>query len=100
MSIDEPLHTELEEHEHRGRFRLLAGDREVGEMTFSRSTPDLVIVDHTETDDSIRGRGGGRVLFDAMVAWARRTNTKVLATCPFALSMFERHPESRDVLAG
>jgi hypothetical protein len=34
-----------------------------------------------------------------MVDWARTTGTKIMSTCPFANSMFERDPESRDVLA-
>jgi predicted GNAT family acetyltransferase len=34
-----------------------------------------------------------------MVDWARDTGTKIMSTCPFANSMFERHPEGHDVLA-
>ena len=44
--------------------------------------------------------GGGKVLFSAMVAWARETGTRVMATCPFALAMFQKDPSSRDVFAG
>ena len=68
-------------------------------MTFSRASEDLVIVDHTEVDESLHGTGAGRRLFDAMVSWARETGTRVTATCPFASAMFERDPSSRDVLA-
>jgi predicted GNAT family acetyltransferase len=28
----------------------------------------LIIIDHTEVDDSLRGKGGGARLFDGMVA--------------------------------
>lgn len=84
----------------RGRFGLTLEGRSVGEMTYSRAGDDLIIVDHTETDDSIKGMGGGKVLFAAMVAWARETGTRVMATCPFALAMFEKDPSSRDVYAG
>lgn len=88
------------EEGHRGRLELRRGGERVGEMTFSRMSPTEVIVDHTETDDSIRGEGGGKRLFDALVAWARERGTVVRATCPFALAMFERHPETQDVFAG
>lgn len=87
------------EEGHRGRMELSLNGAVVGWMTYSRLTPTEVIVDHTETDDSIRGKGGGKRLFDGLVAWARETGTAIRATCPFALAMFERHPESKDVLA-
>ncbi|GAB5546082.1 MAG: GNAT family N-acetyltransferase [Sandaracinaceae bacterium] len=86
--------------ETRGRFSLERDGRPVGEMTYSRAGDDLIIVDHTETDESIKGMGGGKVLFSAMVAWARETGTRVMATCPFALAMFQKDPSSRDVFAG
>ena len=87
------------EEGHRGAFELTKDGASVGKMTFSRVSPTEIIVDHTETDDSIRGEGGGKRLFEALVGWARETGTAVRATCPFALAMFERQPESRDVLA-
>jgi len=49
-------------------------------------------------EDSLRGKGGGLRLFNGMVDWARNTGTKIMSTCPFANSMFDRHPASRDVL--
>jgi len=94
------LQVELEETPPRGRFKLLGSEGQMlGQMTFSRARDDLIIIDHTEVDDSLRGQGGGARLFAGMVAWARRTNTKVMSTCPFASSMFERDPASRDILA-
>ena len=71
----------------------------LGEMTFSRAREDLIIIDHTEVDESLRGKHGGLRLFEEMVAWARDSGTQILSTCPFANAMFERHPSSRDVLA-
>lgn len=94
------LQFELEEDPPRGRFKLVGGEGQLlGEMTFSRARDDLIIIDHTEVDDSLRGKGGGARLFKGMVAWARDTHTQIMSTCPFANSMFERDPSSRDVLA-
>jgi predicted GNAT family acetyltransferase len=96
----ETLRVELDEDPPRGRFKLLdSNDQLLGQMTFSRARDDLIIIDHTEVDDSLKGKGGGLRLFNGMVDWARNTGTKIMSTCPFANSMFERHPESRDVLA-
>jgi len=94
------LHVELEETPPRGRFKLLDSEGQMlGQMTFSRARTDLIIIDHTEVDDSLRGQGGGARLFEEMVAWARKTHTQIMSTCAFANSMFERDPSSRDVLA-
>jgi len=67
-------------------------------MTYSRANAALVIIDHTEVDDSLRGQGVARRLLDAAVGWARQTQTKVMATCPYALAQFARDPSIRDVL--
>ncbi len=98
-NASDSLRVTVDEDPPRGRF-LLVGDANetLGEMTFSRAREYLFIIDHTEVDDSLRGKGGGRVLFQGMVDWARSSGTKIMSTCPFANSMFDRHPESGDVL--
>lgn len=57
---DDTLRVELEEDPPRGRFKLVdeAGAM-LGEMTFSRGRDDLIIIDHTEVDDFLRGKHGG-----------------------------------------
>ena len=39
-----------------------------------------------------------QMLLDALVAWARKTGTRVRVTCPYARSQFVRDPSIRDVL--
>lgn len=73
--------------------------RRVAEMTYSRANASLVIIDHTLVDVSLRGQGVARALLDAAVAWARRTQTKLMATCTYAAAQFARDPSLRDVLA-
>jgi hypothetical protein len=99
-NADDALRVDVEENPPRGRFKLVddAGAM-LGEMTFSRARDDLIIIDHTEVDESLRGKHGGLRLFDGMVAWARETGTQIMSTCPFTNAMFERDPSSRDVLA-
>ncbi|MEM7136648.1 MAG: GNAT family N-acetyltransferase [Myxococcota bacterium] len=93
------MQVHFEETPPRGRFKLVKGEEVLGEMTFSRARDDLIIIDHTEVDESLRGQHAGKRLFDGMVAWARESGTKVMSTCPFANAMFERDEASRDVLA-
>ena len=67
-------------------------------MSYSRTNPTMVIIDHTEVDDTLRGQGVGRQLLNALVDWARSTGTKVLPLCPFAKAQFGKDASIRDVL--
>ncbi len=92
-------HIEHVENDNRGAFFVAQNGKRVAEMTYSRASAALVIIDHTEVAASLAGQGVGRRLLDAAVHWARETQTKVMATCPFASAQFTRDPSIRDVLA-
>lgn len=81
-----------------GRY-LTAIDGHAAEMTFSRASPRLVIIDHTEVPQALRGQGvGGRLLARA-VSDARGEGFKIFPLCPFAAALFRKHPEYGDVLS-
>lgn len=88
-----------EESGHRGAFFIEQDGKRVAEMTYSRGNATLIIIDHTEVAPSLGGQGVGRQLLDAAVRWARETDTKILATCPFASAQFAKDPSIRDVYA-
>lgn len=88
------------EADGRGAFFIERDGSRVAEMTYSRAADDLVIIDHTEVHELLRGLGVSRKLLDATVAWARTTHTRILATCPYAAAQFEKDPSIRDVFAG
>lgn len=89
-----------EEHGHRGAFYIDEASERVASLTFSAG-PDgkVVMLDHTEVSESLRGQGIARKLVEAAVIWAREKNVKLVPVCPFAHAVFERVPEFRDVLA-
>ncbi|MGE0349342.1 GNAT family N-acetyltransferase [Hydrogenophaga sp.] len=87
-----------QENASKGAFFVQPGGQRLAEMTYSRTSPTLIIIDHTEVDESLKGQGAGRQLLDALVAWARETRTKVIALCPFAKAQFEKDASLRDVL--
>ena len=68
------------------------------EMTFSQSGSELIIIDHTWVDDSLRGQGVGRKLLDQIVDRARKENWKIIPLCPYAKSVFQKEERLRDVL--
>ncbi len=94
------LRVEAQETPASGHLRLMdrAGN-ELGHMRFRREGGKVIVIEHTEVDSSLRGRSGGRQIFDSMVAWARRTGTRVKSECPFTTSMFKKTPSAHDILA-
>jgi predicted GNAT family acetyltransferase len=99
MMSDKTVTIEHDESDNRGAFFVQREGVRLAEMTYSRAAPDLVIIDHTEVHEALRGLGVARRLLDAAVAWARETRTKVEATCPYAKAQFEKDASIRDVLA-
>jgi uncharacterized protein len=92
------LSVEHERKDHRGAFFIAEGGRRLAEMTYSAS-PTMVIIDHTEVDESLRGTGASGRLVAAAVEWARAEKVKVLPLCPFARHVFDKTPAYADVLA-
>lgn len=93
------LEIQRSEQGHKGSWFSEKNGERVAEMTFTRVNPKLVIIDHTEVSDSLKGQGAGRQLLDAAVAWARENDTKFIPLCPFAKAQFEKDPSIRDVLS-
>jgi predicted GNAT family acetyltransferase len=90
-------------HEQQGlrhAFFVERDGRRVAEQTLS-AAPDgkLVIIDHTEVDDSLRGQGVAKLLTEATVAWARASGVKLVPVCPVAKAIIDKNPSLQDVLA-
>lgn len=81
----------------KGRYRLVIDGVEA-EMTYSRISPELIIIDHTGVPDALRGRKVGERLVRQAVEDARRDGVSILPLCPFAKAQINRHPDWQDVL--
>ncbi len=85
----------------RGRYvATVAGVAEEAELTFSKTSPTLVIADHTFVPDSMRGSGVGAKLAERLVADARAGGYRIIPLCPFVKAQYQRHPEWADVMQG
>jgi predicted GNAT family acetyltransferase len=71
----------------------------LAEMTFSRASDKLIIIDHTAVPDDLRGERVGNMLLEKAIDDARTQGFKIFALCPFAAAQFRRHAEYRDVLS-
>ena len=80
----------------KGRF-VIRRDGDEAELTYSITTPTLIIADHTGVPDSFRGTGAGLALVEALVAAARADGFKVVPLCPFVNVTRRKHPEWADV---
>lgn len=87
----------LEETRSGGRY-LAEVDGHYAEMTYSRASPELIIIDHTGVPDALRGRGVGQALALHVVEAARKGGWKVIPLCPFFKAQVERHPDWRDIV--
>lgn len=85
----------------KGSFYIEADGITLAEMTYSMAGADLMIIDHTEVSDTLRGKNVGYQLVKAGVEYARTNNIKILPLCPFAKAMIEKRiDEFGDVLRG
>lgn len=88
-----------EESEKGGTFFIEESGTRVAEMTYTRAEGGVIVINHTQVDEELRGKGVGKSLVAASVKWARENDSKIMATCPFATAQFNRDSSLRDVLA-
>lgn len=82
----------------KGMFYIESDGKIVAEMDYVWAGDQRIIVDHTQIDESMRGKSVGKQLLHRVVLFAREKNVKILPLCPFAKSVFERTSEYNDVL--
>lgn len=88
-----------QQRENKGSFYVEENGKVVAEMTYSVVDPSLIIIDHTEVDDSLKGQGAGLKLLNKTVEYARANHIRIIPLCPFAKSVFDKkHEEYKDVL--
>ncbi|MGQ3211110.1 GNAT family N-acetyltransferase [Shinella sp.] len=81
----------------KGRYYTVVEGHEA-EVTYSRASPKLVIVDHTGVPDALRGKGVGQALAAYVVEAARKGGWKIMPLCPFFRAQALRHKEWHDVV--
>ncbi|SEL66293.1 GNAT family N-acetyltransferase [Parapedobacter koreensis] len=82
----------------KGQFSAIIDGEEAGVMTYTWAGNDKFIIDHTEVNPDFSGKGVGKQLVMAGVAFARDNNLHIMPLCTYAKSVFDRVPAIRDVL--
>lgn len=93
------MNIQNEEHGAKGAFFIEKDGEWIAEMTYKKTGKNQIIIDHTEVDDSLQGKGVGKDLVRASVDFARKNNLKIVAECHFAKKIIDETPEFQDVLA-
>ncbi len=88
----------FEQSSSKGAFFIIENNQRLAEMTFSKAGEKLIIIDHSDVSDRLRGQGASKQLVVAAVTYAREKNLKILPLCPFAKSVFIKTIEFQDVL--
>jgi hypothetical protein len=83
----------------KGRFYIQPDEKVLAEMTYSMTADSIMIINHTEADDVLRGKNVGYQLVKKAVDYAREQHIKIIPLCPFARSVFDKKREEfKDVL--
>lgn len=81
----------------KGRYALIQDGHEA-ELTYSITSPTLIIADHTYVPEALRGTGAGLSLATRLVEDARAEGVRIIPLCPFVKAQGKKHPEWADVL--
>jgi uncharacterized protein len=88
---------DITDNKARHRFELAVE----GDIAFAnyRLTPQAVVITHTETPRSLRGRGIASELIRGALELIRADGRKVIAGCGFVVDYLHKHPEYADLVA-
>ena len=92
---------DIDVSDNAGAHRFEARDADGTVVGFSayRRDGDVVVITHTEVDDSQEGRGVGSVLVRGALDDIRATGRTVRPLCPFVKAWIDRHEEYADLVS-
>jgi hypothetical protein len=92
------MNIQQEDNQLKGSFYIEEENKRVAAMTYTWAGKDRFIIDHTEVNPILKGKGAGKQLVTAAVEFAREKGVKIIPLCPFAKSVFDKVAEFKDVL--
>jgi len=82
----------------KGMYFTQESGKVLGKLIFRWSEKTVMVLEHTEVFPDQKGKGVGLALMEKAVEQARGEGFQLVASCPFAKKVFERHTEWHDVL--
>lgn len=88
----------LERDKGGGRYVYTFPDGQEAELNFVERSPGILIVTHTGTPRSWRGRGTAAALVERLANDLRQSGERAVPLCWYARDQFAAHPEWHDLL--
>ena len=85
------------EDKNEGVFYIEENGEALAEMVYKKEQ-GIMIIQHTEVDDSLRGKNIGFQLVEQGVNYAREAQLKIVPLCTFAKKVIERNKQFADIL--
>lgn len=82
----------------RGMFYIADDDEIIAEIVYANGGNNLIIIEHTEVDERLKGQNIGFELVHKTVEYARTHGLKITPVCPFAKAVFDKRADFKDVL--
>jgi predicted GNAT family acetyltransferase len=92
------IHIQHEQEGTKGKWMALSFGDEAGEMTYSVSGDDKIIIDHTVVNPKYQGQGIGAKLLEAAVSYVKAHDLKIIPLCPYVKSRFDKDSELQNLL--
>ena len=92
------MEVQQKEEDEKGQFYIEIEGTVLAKMTYVWAGNDRIIIDHTEVNDLLKGKGAGKQMVVKAVEFAREKQISIIPLCPFAKSVFDKTPDLRDVL--
>ena len=67
-------------------------------VTFPPVEENVVMLNHTYVDNSLRGQGIASVLLEKAYEKIKQSNFKVIPSCSYAVKWFEKHEDKQDIV--
>ena len=74
----------------KGSFYVESPTKTLAEMDYPMANKNLMIINHTEVDDSLKGKNVGYQLVNAAVDFARLNHLKIFPLWPFANAVMKK----------
>ncbi|MEJ7626281.1 MAG: GNAT family N-acetyltransferase [Ferruginibacter sp.] len=78
-----------------GVFLIEKDNRRIAEMTYTLDS-EIMIIEHTVVDASLRGKNIGLQLVNKACEYAKENNLKINPVCTFVQSVFKKNPALYD----
>ena len=85
----------------KGNNKFYIGETEedmIARITWKNGGNNIIVIDHTIVDPSLRGQGVAGKLLQKVVEMAREENLKIVPVCSYAVVKLTRTDEYKDVL--